>query len=75
MKSVKKECAKCRILHKKGMQVAMGPVCENNLRVAPSFYSCQVEICGPFNSYSPVNKRATLKVWLYCILLCCNCRS
>ena len=52
----------------------MGPVGENNLRVAPHFYSCQVDRCGPFNAYSPVNKRATLKIWFTVILLYCNWR-
>ena len=70
VKSIKKECAKCRILHKKGVRVAMGPVGENNLKVAPPFYCSQVDICGPFNAYSPVNKRVTLKIWL--VIFCCS---
>ena len=63
VKSIKKSCAKCRILHKKGVRVAMGQIGGNNLCVAPPFYNCQVAICGPFSAYSPVNKRASLKVW------------
>ena len=50
MKKKKSECIKCRILHKKGVRVAMGPVGENNLTVAPPFYLCQADICGPFES-------------------------
>ena len=42
VKNIKKECAKCRILQKKGVRVAMGPVGENNLKVAPPFNLCQV---------------------------------
>ena len=63
VKSIK-DCAKFRILNKKGVRVAMGLVGEDNLRMAPPFYFCQADICGPFNAYSAVNKRATLKVWL-----------
>ena len=72
VKSIKKECAKCRILNKKRVHVAMGPVGEDNVRVAPPFYFCQVDICRPFNAYSPVNKLATLKVWF--VVFCCTNR-
>ena len=50
--------------------MAMGPVGEYNLMIAPAFYYCQVDICGPFKSYSPVNKRASMKVWI--VLFCCT---
>ena len=29
-----------------------------------------MDICGPFNAYSPVNKRETLKVWF--VVFCCT---
>ena len=70
VKSVKKECIKCRILSKKGVRVAMGPIGEYNLGIAPAFYYCQVDICGPFKSYSQVNKRASVKVWF--VVFCCT---
>ena len=70
VKSVKRGCAKCRILHKKGVSVAMGPIGENNLNIAPPFYFCQIDLCGPFNAYSPVNKRASLKIWF--LVSCCT---
>ena len=70
VKKIKKECVKCRIIHKKGVRAAMGPVGNNNLKVAPAFYYCQVDICGPFSAYSPVNKRASLKVWF--VVFCCT---
>ena len=69
-KSMKKACAKCRILHKKGVQVAMGPLSDQNLCIAPPFYFCQVDICGPLSAFSPANKRATLKVWF--VVFCCT---
>ena len=70
VKSIKKGCAKCRILHKKGLEIAMGPVSGHNLKIAPPFYICQVDICGPFSAFSPANKRATVKVWF--VVFCCT---
>ena len=69
VKGMKKACAKCRILHKKGVEVAMGPLSEKNLCIAPPFYYCQVDLCGPLRAYSPANKRATLKIW-YAVFCC-----
>lgn len=66
---MKGECTKCRILGKKSVKIAMGPLQDVNLCVAPAFYYSQVDICGHFNSYSSVNKRATVKVWL--VVFCC----
>ena len=69
VKNMKKACARCRVLHKKGVQVAMGPIADENLCIAPPFYYCQVDLCGHVNAYSPANKRATLKVW-YAVFVC-----
>ena len=78
VKSIKKECRKCRALQKKGLEIAMGPVSGHNLKIAPPFFICQVDICGPFSAYSPANKRATLKIWLtvFCCTVTCavDCR-
>ena len=70
VKGIQKECNKCRILNKKAVRIAMGPVGDSNLRIAPPFYLCQVDLCGPFSADSPVNKRATLKVWY--VVFCCT---
>ena len=35
VKTIQKVCAKCRILHKKGVKTAMGPVGASNLNIAP----------------------------------------
>ena len=48
----------------------MGAVSDDNLRIAPPFFVCQVDICGHFSAYSPANKRATLKVWF--VVFCCT---
>ena len=70
VKTIQKACIKCRILHKKGVKVAMGPVGIENLKIAPPFFFCQIDLCGPFNAYSPVNKRATVKIWI--VVFCCT---
>ena len=70
VKSMKKLCARCRFLHKRGVRVAMGPVSDDGLRIAPPFYVSQVDLCGHFSAYSPANKRATLKVWV--VVFCCS---
>ena len=70
VKSIRKSCTECRRLHKKGVRVAMGLIGDINLSIAPAFFICQVDICGPFDAYSPANKRATLKV--YFVVFCCS---
>ena len=67
--SIKRGCKKCRILHKKSVEVAMGPIPSINLCIAPAYYACQIGIFGPFKSYSSANKRATIKVWF--LMFCC----
>ena len=57
-------------MHKENIRVSMGLLGKNNLTIAPAFYLCQADICGPFNAYSPVNKHAMLKIWL--IVFCCT---
>ena len=47
-----------------GKYPCMGLLGKNNLTIAPVFYLFQADIRGPFNAYSPVNIRATLKIWL-----------
>lgn len=49
----------------------MGPIQDVNLCIAPAFYASQVDIFGPFKSYSSANKRATIKVW-FLIFCCCT---
>ena len=70
VKKVCKGCIRCRLLHKHGVKIAKGPVSDENLKVAPVFYFCQTDICGPYNAYSPANKRATMKI--YFVVFCCT---
>ena len=71
VKNFRINCARCRYLNKKAVEVAMGPVSECNLCVAPAFFNSQVDITGPFSSYSISNKRATIKIW-FAIFCCCT---
>ena len=71
VKSIKHGCKRCRILNKLSVDVVMGPVQNVNLCIAPAFYASQIDIFGPFKSYSNANKRATVKVW-FLILCCCT---
>ena len=61
-KSIKDCCARCRFLHKREVKVAMGPKHESNLCIAPAFYNTQVDICGSFDTYLKVNKRAKVRI-------------
>ena len=51
----------------------MGPKPESSLCVAPAFHNTQVDICGPFESFSNSNKRARVKIWFS--VFCCSTTS
>ena len=72
VKGMKRACPRCRFLEKKGLRVAMGPVSDDALRVAPVFYVSQVDICGPFKAYSPVEVRAKKKINVWFVVFCCS---
>ena len=65
----KANCPRCRYLHKRKIEVAMGPKRVENLSIAPLFYYSQVDLFGPFNTYSSTNKRKTVKCWF--VIFCC----
>ena len=69
VKLFRKHCERCRYIEKRTIEVSMGPLSDHNLTVAPAFYVAQTDLCGPFSSYSPHNKRATIKIWL--LVFCC----
>ena len=70
VKSIKLSCIRCRILRKKRLEVVMGPKHDGNLCIAPAFHTTQVDICGHFDSFSNVNKRAKVKLWF--VVFCCT---
>ena len=71
LKNLKNSCPRCRALEKKLLEVAMGPKPESMLCIAPAFHNSQVDICGPFDSFSNSNKRAKVKVW-FSVFCCCT---
>ena len=62
-------CARCRVSYKQEVKVAMGPKHNSNLCIAPAFFHTQVDLCGPFDSFSQANKRSTIKIYL--VVFCC----
>lgn len=73
IKKFRKGCERCRYLTKRTIDVAMGPISTHNMTIAPAFYITQVDLAGYFKSYSPHNKRATVKVWF--AVFCCATTS
>ena len=69
IKLIRKSCQRCRFLMKKSVEVVMGPISDSNLTIAPAFYASQIDLSGPYSSFSPNHKRTTVKVWL--IIICC----
>ena len=69
--SIRHDCARCRFLRKRAIDVAMGAKSDYNFCIAPPFYVSQVDMFGPFSSYSFANKRATIKIW-FAIFVCCT---
>ena len=70
VKKVKVSCQRCRYLEKRTIDVSMGPISKYNMTIAPAFYISQVDLAGPFKSYSYINRRATMKIWL--AIFCCT---
>ena len=73
VKMFRQNCERCRFLAKRTIDIEMGPVSGHNLVIAPAFYITQVDIAGPFLSYSPHNKRTTVKI--YYAVYCCSVTS
>ena len=71
MKKFKKSCIRCRVLDKKALKISMGPIKDCNMSFALAFYASQVDLCGPFNSFSIHNKRAIVNIWLM-VFCCCT---
>ena len=73
VKMFRQNCERCRYLAKRTIEIEMGPVSAHNLTIAPAYYITQVDIAGPFLSYSPHNKRTTVKI--YYAVFCCSVTS
>ena len=73
IKDLKNACVRCRVLQKKAVRAMMGPRHDSNLCIAPAFHTTQVDICGPFDSYSSVYKKGGTKIWI--VVFCCTATS
>ncbi|XP_066924073.1 uncharacterized protein [Clytia hemisphaerica] len=62
VKMVRSSCPRCRYLLKRKFNVIMGPLSEDNLKIAPAFYTTMTDLAGPFLSYSQHHKRTTVKI-------------
>jgi len=69
VKQIRNSCERCRYLIKRTIDMAMAPVSIYNLTIAPAFFFTQLDLSGPYLTYSPQHKRTTIKVWL--IVFCC----
>ena len=61
------------LLNKRSIEVKMGPLHECEYRVAPAFFRSQVDLFGPFDSFSNLNKRKSTKIWF--VITCCTTTS
>ncbi|XP_057294722.1 uncharacterized protein LOC130623268 [Hydractinia symbiolongicarpus] len=73
IKHIKRSCLRCRYLAKRTVKMAMGPISSCNMTIAPAFYFTQLDLSGPYQSYTPQHKRTTTKIWL--IVFCCCATS
>ena len=64
VKWINSSCQRCRYLKKKSISVSMGKISDCNITIAPAFYFTQIDLAGPFKSFSNHHKRTTVKIWL-----------
>ena len=66
---VKSNCARCRYIRKKTIEVGFGPLAKPQLKIAPAYYVTKCDLFGPISSYSLTNARQTTKIW-GCVFVC-----
>ena len=64
VKRIRRSCTRCRYIEKQKIQVEMGKVSLSSITIAPAFFNTQVDLAGPFVSFSNVYKRKSIKIWL-----------
>ena len=60
----KGSCYKCRAIDKKLAEQKMAPLQTTRTRIAPSFYTTSMDLCGPFLICDTVKLRTHKKVWI-----------
>ena len=75
-KELSEDCVKCKMIRRKYLEVAMGPISDAQLTVAPPFYTTMADMYGPLDIYVPGFERKTrnrqvlsAKVWV--LVFCC----
>ena len=62
-KVVKNNCFKCKLLYKKHLEQAMGPLPDHRVGPDRVFGSVAVDLFGPLTVRDAVKKRVTMKTW------------
>ena len=75
-KELSEECSKCRMIRKKYLEAACGPVHDHQLAVCPSFHTAFLDLDGPYEVYVPgfeknTRNRKTLATKNYLMVFCC----
>ena len=58
-REIAEECSKCSMMRKKYLDVAMGPISDRQLTMAPPFHTAICDLDGPYDTYVPGHERKT----------------
>ena len=58
-REIGEDCAKCKMIRRKYLEVVMGPVSDHQLTVCPPFYAAFVDLDGPYTVYVPGFEKET----------------
>ena len=70
------ECWRCHMKRKKFLEVSMGPIGQEQLMLAPPFYTTMLDLFGPVDSYVPgfernTRNRRVLETKMYVMVAVC----
>ena len=60
---IRENCPYCQRFKARLIEVEMGKIHQSRLTISPAFYSCQVDLFGPYDATCEHNHRATVPVW------------
>ena len=71
-KELSEECIRCKMKRGRFIKASLGPLSDKQLIVAPAFYACQVDLCGPWRVFVPGFEKETRsskikesKAWIF----------
>ena len=74
-KELSLECIRCNMRRKRFMEIKMGGVKPEQITIAPPFWTCQIDLFGPYRIFVPGHERATrnkrlldCQVWILAIV-------